>query len=142
MISVAINEAIQVYRRERSRPLCQPLRDLDAFASHSESPYQVLARVEVTQVVRNAIGGLPAKYRQVLILSDIEQLGIRETAQSLQASVPAVKTRLFRARLMLLAALQNSRTRVSRWSSLSEHEFSRIPTIQQKSAQVRFGCAV
>jgi RNA polymerase sigma-70 factor (ECF subfamily) len=111
MIQVATNEVMQQYRRERNRSACQPLRDLDAFASPGESPYQALARVELTQAVRSAIIGLPAKYREVLILCDLEQLSTRETAQWLKASIPAIKTRLFRARLMLLAALQSSRTR-------------------------------
>ena len=111
MTQVAINEARQLYRRERNRSFCQPLRDLDAFASPGESPHQTLARVEVTQAVRSALVGLPAKYREVLILCDLEQLSARETAQWLKASIPAIKTRLFRGRLMLLAALQSSRTR-------------------------------
>jgi RNA polymerase sigma-70 factor (ECF subfamily) len=111
MISVATNEAMQLYRRERSRAVCQPLRDLDAFASPVESQHQTLARVEIARAVRSAIVGLPAKYREVLILCDLDQLTAREAAQWLQSSVPAVKTRLFRARLMLLAELQRSRTR-------------------------------
>src|SRR5258708_723483 len=111
MISVATNEAKQLYRRQRSKWYCQPLSDLDAFASPGESPHQTLARVEVTQAVRSAIVGLPAKYRDVLILCDLDQLSTRETAQWLKASIPAIKTRLFRGRLMLLAALQSSRTR-------------------------------
>ncbi len=111
MTQVATNEVRQQYRRERSRSACQPLRDLDAFASPGESPHQTLARAEVTQAVRSAIVGLPAKYREVLILCDLDQFSTRETAQWLKASIPAIKTRLFRGRLMLLAALQSSRTR-------------------------------
>jgi RNA polymerase sigma-70 factor (ECF subfamily) len=109
MTRVAINEALQSFRRERCRPLCQSVRDLDALASHGESPHQSLSRVEVTRAIRSAVAGLPAKYSQVLILRDLEELSVRETAQCLQSSVPAVKTRLFRARLMLLTALQRTR---------------------------------
>src|SRR6202167_2143678 len=65
---VAINEALQSYRRERCRPTCQPLTDLDAFATPSESPHISFARVQATQAVRNAVLRLPDKYRQVLIL--------------------------------------------------------------------------
>ena len=35
---VAINEALQSYRRERNKPLCQALGDFDALDSHAESP--------------------------------------------------------------------------------------------------------
>ncbi len=111
MTRVAINEALQFYRRERCRPTCQPIGGLDAFVSQSESPHQSFARVQATQAVRNAVVILPDKYRQVLILRDLEQLSARETAQRLQSSIPAVKTRLFRARLMLLTAIERSRIR-------------------------------
>jgi RNA polymerase sigma-70 factor (ECF subfamily) len=108
---VAINEALQAHRREQCRPpRTQELRDLDTFASSDESPYRSLARTEVIHAVRNAVMKLPAKYRQVLILHDLDQLNTIETAQSVQASIPAVKTRLVRARLMLLTGLQRSRT--------------------------------
>lgn len=106
---VAINEALQLCRREQSRPACQVLLDLDAFASPCESPHRSFARVEAAQSVRDAVAALPEKYRQILVLRDFEELSVRETAQYLQSSIPAVKTRLFRARLMLLAALQRSR---------------------------------
>jgi RNA polymerase sigma-70 factor (ECF subfamily) len=110
MTRVAINEALQAHRREQCRPpRTQELRDLDTFASPDESPYRSLARSELIRAVRNAVMKLPAKYRQVLILRDLEQLSTSETARSLQSSIPAVKTRLLRARLMILAALQRSR---------------------------------
>ena len=106
MTRVAMNEVLQSYRMKRRNPLCQALGDLDAFASQVESPHQSFARLEATKTVRSALAGLPAKYRQVLILRDIEQLTAGETAESLRSTIPAVKTRLFRARLMLSEALK------------------------------------
>jgi RNA polymerase sigma-70 factor (ECF subfamily) len=111
MTRVAINEALQSFRREQRRPVCQPLGDFDVFASPNDSPHQSLARVEATQAVRSAVVKLPPMYRRVLTLRDIEQLSIRETAQRLQSSVPVVKTRLLRARRLLLAALKRSNLR-------------------------------
>jgi len=108
---VAINEALQSYRRERSKPICQALGDFDALASHGESPHQSYARIEMAQAIHGAVAELPAKYRQVLTLRDLEELSAQETALRLQSSIPTVKTRLFRARLMLLATLRRSRTR-------------------------------
>jgi RNA polymerase sigma-70 factor (ECF subfamily) len=108
MTRVAINEVLQSYRREQRVPICRAASDFDVIASPSESPHQSLARVEEIQAVRSAVVGLPAKYRRVLILHDLGQLSVRETAQELESSVAAVKTRLFRARHMLLAALQES----------------------------------
>jgi RNA polymerase sigma-70 factor, ECF subfamily len=109
MTSVAVNEAFQFYRRRRSRPNCQALGDFDIFVSRNESPLQSLTRVETAQVVRQAVVELPAKYRQAVILRHLEQRSLSETAQLLQLSVGAVKSRLFRARRMLSAALRKPR---------------------------------
>lgn len=111
IIRVATNEVLQSYRREQRRPLFQATSDLDFLPSPAESPHQSFARVEAKQVVRRAVLGLPSKYRQVLVLRDLQELDERETAQWLKLSIPAVKTRLFRARLMLSAALQRFRNR-------------------------------
>jgi RNA polymerase sigma-70 factor (ECF subfamily) len=108
---VAINEALQSYRRERSKPRCQAPGDFDALASHAESPYQSYARIEMAQAVHGAVAKLPAKYRQVLTLRDLEELSAQETALRLRSSIPTVKSRLFRARLMLLATLRRSTMR-------------------------------
>jgi RNA polymerase sigma factor (sigma-70 family) len=105
MTRVAINEVLQSYRRERRRPFFHPLVDVVKLASRCESPHQSFARAEITHAVRSAVVQLPKKYRQVLILRDLEELSEREAAQWLRLSVPAVKARLFRARLMLSAGL-------------------------------------
>jgi RNA polymerase sigma-70 factor, ECF subfamily len=111
MTRVAINEVLQSYRRDGRRPVCQILGDLDELPSSDESPQRHLIRIEATKAVRKAVEGLPERFREPLILRDLEQLSTEETAQSLQSTVPAVKSRLFRARLMLAAALQGSRVR-------------------------------
>jgi RNA polymerase sigma-70 factor, ECF subfamily len=113
MTRVAVNEVRQSYRRDQRRPICQTIGEFDALASPHESPLQSATRAEMTQVVRRAMVELPAKYRQVLILRELEELSTQETARSLRLSVPAVKTRLFRARLILLAALRRSQLRDS-----------------------------
>ncbi len=108
IIRVAINEVLQSYRRKRSRLTCQMLADFDA-ACPRESPYQSCARAEERNTVHKAVAELPATYRQVLILRDLEQLSARETARCLRSSIPAVKIRLFRARVMLSTLLQRRR---------------------------------
>jgi RNA polymerase sigma-70 factor (ECF subfamily) len=117
---VAINEALQSYRRGRSMPLCQPLGDFAALASHAESPHQAYARIEMAQAVRGAVAALPPKYRQVLTLRDLEELSAQETALRLRSSIPTVKSRLFRARLMLLATLRRSTMRGALASPIEE----------------------
>jgi len=48
---------------------------------------------------------LPAKYRVVVMLRDLEQFTAEETAQALEMTIPALKSRLLRGRLMLREAL-------------------------------------
>jgi RNA polymerase sigma-70 factor (ECF subfamily) len=106
MTRVAINEVLQSYRRQRYHSCCLPADDLDTFASVCDTPHQYLSRAETSNRVRRAVAKLPDKYRQVLVLREFDQLSLRETAKSLQASIPAVKSRLFRARVLLSAALR------------------------------------
>ena len=111
MTRVAINEVLQSYRRDQRDPLLQSGGELEDLSSCDESPQRRLLRVEVTNTVRGAVAVLPEMYRKVLILRDLEEFSTEETAKSLRATVPAVKTRLFRARLMLSAALAGSKVR-------------------------------
>lgn len=48
-----------------------------------------------------AMAELPADYREVLILRDLDELTASEVAENLQISIPAVKSRLHRARAMM-----------------------------------------
>jgi RNA polymerase sigma-70 factor (ECF subfamily) len=107
LISVALNEALALYRQRKYRLSWPVIVNLEALPSKCESPYQSFARIEARFRVRTAVQKLPRKYRDVLVLCDLEQLTIRETAKRMNASIPLVKTRLFRARRMLAVALNN-----------------------------------
>jgi RNA polymerase sigma-70 factor (ECF subfamily) len=52
-----------------------------------------------------AIRGLSPIYREVVLLRDVEELSVEETASALTISVASVKTRLHRARIMLQKTL-------------------------------------
>ena len=105
LISVGTNEALLLYRHRKCRLSYPAVADLERFPTTSESPHQAFARSETRSRVRRAIQRLPHKYRDVVVLCDLEERTIRETATQLNASLSLVKTRLFRARRMLSAAL-------------------------------------
>src|ERR1700676_3696682 len=90
MTRVAINEALQLYRRGQRRLTCQSLADFDTLAAPGESALQSFTRAETTRVVRKAVIELPAKYRRVVILREFKHLSVEEIAQSLHSSIPAV----------------------------------------------------
>jgi RNA polymerase sigma-70 factor (ECF subfamily) len=114
LIQITINEARM--RRRKNRPhlydsLDEPQRGEEGdymprdFADWREIPSEALERKEVREALERAITALDPKYREVLMLRDVQQLSIAETAQALAISEANVKTRLLRARLQVRDAL-------------------------------------
>ena len=62
---------------------------------------RLTARHEVTQILEDAINRLPDDYRPVFILRDVDGLTSREVSKILNLTIPAVKSRLHRSRIML-----------------------------------------
>lgn len=114
LIQIAINEAKMKLRKDR-RHLYESIEEGQIgedgdyvprdFADWREIPSDALERKEVRNALNEALNSLPEKYRTVVILRDVQQLSIAETAQVLGISESNVKTRLLRARLQLRDAL-------------------------------------
>jgi RNA polymerase sigma-70 factor (ECF subfamily) len=124
LISITINEARTRLRRQalvRMEPLDQ-LPDDDKSISPAllrdwrEIPSQAVEREEVRNLIQRAVEQLPNIYRQVFLLRDVEELTISETAEALKISIPSVKVRLHRARLMLQKQLAPQLRTVNRTS--------------------------
>jgi len=75
------------------------------IADWSQLPDRLLLQSEMKQVLDHAIAALPANYRSVMLLRDMEELSTQETAQILELSEDVVKTRLHRARLAVRSEL-------------------------------------
>lgn len=114
LIQIAINESKMKLRKDRrhlyeSIDAGQRVDDGDYiptdFADWREIPSEALEHTELRQALRKALDSLTEKYRTVLILRDIQQLSIQETAQLLNITEANVKTRLSRARLQMRDAL-------------------------------------
>ncbi|MGD0892594.1 MAG: sigma-70 family RNA polymerase sigma factor [Terracidiphilus sp.] len=71
------------------------------LTSWKEVPSTALEQKELGALLRQAIDGLPAIYRNVVLLRDIEEMDVRETAAALGVTEGAVKVRLHRARALL-----------------------------------------
>jgi RNA polymerase sigma-70 factor, ECF subfamily len=107
LLSIVANEARMRLRqrREVSLELLKSPDNEDEYtpielADWREIAVEALAQKELAAHLEEALEALPEIYREVLILRDIDGLTIAETSAALQISVPAVKTRLLRARLM------------------------------------------
>jgi RNA polymerase sigma-70 factor (ECF subfamily) len=66
-----------------------------------EVPLETLERQEIRTLMQQAIAELPDTFRQVVVLRDMEEMSVNETAEALGISVALVKVRLHRARLLL-----------------------------------------
>ncbi len=75
------------------------------LTSWREVPLEALERKELGEILRAAIATLPAIYRNVVLLRDIEEMDVRETAQALGITEGSVKVRLHRARALLQKTL-------------------------------------
>lgn len=84
----------------------EPLMDeqghiVQTVPSWKETPHDVVVNDELKAVLDRAILKLPMEYRVVFILRDVEGQTAEEVAKILKLSVPAVKSRLRRARMFL-----------------------------------------
>ena len=70
-------------------------------ADWSPNPEQQYTQAELRDILTRTIQGLPSSFRTVFVLRDVEGLSTEETAEALNLSIPAVKSRLLRARLQL-----------------------------------------
>jgi RNA polymerase sigma-70 factor (ECF subfamily) len=75
----------------------------EASSPHS---HNMAVTRELQEVLQKAIDRLPDQYRAVFVLRDVDGLSNQETGQILDLSIPAVKSRLHRSRIMLRKKLQ------------------------------------
>src|SRR5215468_11360533 len=109
LVRIAVNEALMKLRRrrpERTVSLDEDVKTEDdsvprEVADWSPNPEQQYTQAELRDILDRTIHGLPATFRTVFVLRDVEGLSTEETAEALDLSVPAVKSRLLRARLQL-----------------------------------------
>ncbi|MDR7224549.1 RNA polymerase sigma factor [Aminobacter aminovorans] len=116
LTKIALNEAITRIRKQR--PVAE-LEELDIAAAANGGQVIMfptsltppgadaeLGRGQVRALLEQAIDELPAAFRIVFILRDVEEMSIDETAAQLSIKPETVKTRLFRARKLMRAAIE------------------------------------
>jgi RNA polymerase sigma-70 factor, ECF subfamily len=108
LVRIAVNQALMKLRKRRPNQV-----SLDEEVDTGEdtmprevedwgpSPEERYKQSELGQILNSTIAELEPPFRIVFQLRDIEELSTEETAEALGLSVPAVKSRLLRARLKL-----------------------------------------
>src|SRR6478672_885591 len=130
LVRIAVNEALMKLRRrrpERTVSLDEEVKTEDdsvprEVADWSPNPEQQYTQAELRDILDKTIHGLPATFRTVFVLRDVEGLSTEETAEALDLSIPAVKSRLLRARLQL-------RERLNKFFQRRERPNGSRPTI-------------
>jgi RNA polymerase sigma-70 factor (ECF subfamily) len=102
---IAINQALMLLRRRRGALEAFPESCGDsvesfsaALVDRSPNPEESCWRRERTELLSKAINRLGPKIRRTILLRDIEERSVEETAQILDTSVSAVKSRVSRGR--------------------------------------------
>jgi len=109
LVRIAVNEALMKLRRRRTDRTVSIDEDVETeegtmpreVADWSPNPEQLYGQSELSDILKKTIQGLPPGFRTVFVLRDVEGLSTEETAEMLGLSIPAVKSRLLRARLQL-----------------------------------------
>lgn len=109
LVRIAVNESLMKLRKRKSDKtvsLDAPVETGEEpvareIAIWDENPEQRYSREELRAILNRAIESLALPYRTVFALRDIDELSTEETAAALGLSIPAVKSRLLRARLQL-----------------------------------------
>jgi RNA polymerase sigma-70 factor (ECF subfamily) len=109
LVRIAVNEALMKLRKRRTGKIVSLDEDVQTeedsvpreVADWAPNPEQLYNQAELKDILEKTIQGLPAGFRTVFVLRDVEGLSTEETAEALNLSIPAVKSRLLRARLQL-----------------------------------------
>jgi RNA polymerase sigma-70 factor (ECF subfamily) len=113
LISITLNEARSRLRQRKVLKLQSLDEPLDEQGHVSpallrdwcEVSTQTLERQEVRLLLERAIASLPLIYREIVLMRDVEELSVNESAETLGISIGSVKVRLHRARMMLQKTL-------------------------------------
>jgi RNA polymerase sigma-70 factor, ECF subfamily len=110
---IVLNQCLMRLRSARRRPVVQleeasPDNDRPAMqvVEQGPNPEALFASVEMRDLVRLEVSKMPPLLRDPLVLRDLDQLPIEKVATLLRVSVPAVKSRLLRARTELRQRLE------------------------------------
>jgi RNA polymerase sigma-70 factor (ECF subfamily) len=93
-------------RRQKVIPMVSPTQEMDAVPEQdSAGPDRVLARAQMRALLERKLDNLPEAFRLVFVLRSVEELSVEETAQTLGIPEATVRSRYFRAKGLLRAAL-------------------------------------
>ena len=104
LLAIANNLGVDTLRRRRETVEFNP----EIHASLASGPEAEAVEADRSRSIQEAVGALPEIYGVPLVLRYSEEMSYAEIAEVLDVTIPAVKSRLFRARNMLAGRLEES----------------------------------
>ena len=115
LVGVARNLLLQRLRRERFyAPLEESVDDEAATLKSlqlADGPLEEFTRRESIASLRMAVLALPTRYREVVVLCDLQEMSYVEAAEVLGCAVGTVRSRLHRGRALLIEKMRPVRRR-------------------------------
>jgi RNA polymerase sigma-70 factor (ECF subfamily) len=109
LLAIVRNTCYDFLRKNRrNAQLAAPVDDLDWAADTAPDPEEEQLRSADREMVRQGLEALPADYREVLVLRELEGMSYKQIARVIDAPIGTVMSRLARARKRLMAALASA----------------------------------
>jgi RNA polymerase sigma-70 factor, ECF subfamily len=111
---IVVNRSLMRLRQQKRHRVVVPFgaadsengsREVEVADATIESPPGATLRAEIRRILEQRIDELPPAFRAVFVMRDVEDMSVQETADALSIPPATVRTRLFRARALLRAAL-------------------------------------
>jgi RNA polymerase sigma-70 factor (ECF subfamily) len=138
LVRIVANEALMRRRRNLKAPFGES--QIDDFASAHTGPEALAHQAEVLQELQGRIDRLPPEYREVFRLRALEDLSVAETAAALGIPEATVRSRFFRARTALRAAMaaeREARLSLDTTIHITDKDLARLRLLKPHAALLR-----
>lgn len=113
LMGIARHRLLRRLQRERFYVAMSEAPDNGGLSSQvlvtTVGPLDEMSRTEAIEAVRRAVLALPERYREVVVLCDLQEMSYGETAEILGCAIGTVRSRLHRARALLIEKLRPAR---------------------------------
>ncbi|MBA3572762.1 MAG: RNA polymerase sigma factor [Pyrinomonadaceae bacterium] len=113
LMGIARHHLLRRLQRERFYVAMSEAPDNGGVSSqvlvNTVGPLDEMSRTEAIEAVRRAVLTLPERYREVVVLCDLQEMSYAETAEILGCAIGTVRSRLHRARALLIEKLRPAR---------------------------------
>jgi RNA polymerase sigma-70 factor, ECF subfamily len=113
LMGIARHHVLRRLQRERFYVSLNEAPDNGGLTSQvlvtTVGPLDLMSRAEAIEAVRRAVLALPERYREVVVLCDLQEVSYGEAAEILGCAIGTVRSRLHRARALLIEKLRPAR---------------------------------